>query len=56
LILRAYVMAWGQRAGASKAYLQVEVDNVGAQALYASLGFEVLADYTYVVEGRAARG
>lgn len=39
--------AWGLAQGAGQAYLQVHPENVGAQALYASLGFATHHGYDY---------
>jgi ribosomal protein S18 acetylase RimI-like enzyme len=38
---------WGQARGATQVYLQVMVDNLAAQALYAGVGFETLYAYHY---------
>lgn len=41
------LMDWGARGGASHAYLQVEVGNRAATALYEGLGFATAARYHY---------
>jgi RimJ/RimL family protein N-acetyltransferase len=41
------LVAWGQRQGARKLYLQVEEENTVAQAVYARFGFEDLYGYHY---------
>jgi N-acetylglutamate synthase len=38
---------WGRSQGATRVYLQVELHNRGAQALYAGMGFETLYHYYY---------
>ncbi|MDB5592248.1 MAG: hypothetical protein JWR86_2773 [Enterovirga sp.] len=43
------LMAWGQRAGASRAYLQMREANAVADALYRSLGFTTAYRYTHRV-------
>ncbi len=48
LVLRSLVAA-GQRAGATKVWLQVMPDNTGAKNLYVGLGFEVVHAYHYLV-------
>ncbi|MCB0963561.1 MAG: GNAT family N-acetyltransferase, partial [Acidimicrobiales bacterium] len=45
-VLGALVAA-GRDAGATRAYLQVETDNVAAHALYAGLGFALHHRYHY---------
>lgn len=39
---------WGESLAASRFYLQVRQDNLGAQAFYARLGFATLYDYCYM--------
>ncbi|NBU14877.1 MAG: GNAT family N-acetyltransferase [Alphaproteobacteria bacterium] len=41
------LLAWGREAGASQAYLQVEVKNDVARRLYRSFGFEAAYVYSY---------
>ena len=41
------LMAWGARAGADRAYLQVREENAAARRLYAFLGFEESYRYHY---------
>ena len=41
------LMAWGAGQGATMAYLQVEVSNPGAAALYRGLGFNTVRRYHY---------
>lgn len=43
------LMAWGNAAGADKAYLQVRQQNDAANKLYANLGFQELYRYHYRV-------
>lgn len=43
------MMSWGQQQGATTAYLQVRVSNVAAQALYKSLGFSQVYEYTHYI-------
>lgn len=43
------ILREGRRHGARRAYLQVVSANVGARSLYASLGFEALYDYRFLV-------
>ncbi len=45
----AALLAWGEAAGATRAYLQVAEDNGAARALYASLGFRPAYRYVYAV-------
>lgn len=45
------LMAWGQRSGADRAYLQVRAENDGAQRLYARMGFREAYRYHYRVPG-----
>jgi ribosomal protein S18 acetylase RimI-like enzyme len=40
--------AWGLERGAEHAYLQVELDNVPAQRLYRTAGFEPAYEYVYL--------
>ncbi|MEX3655849.1 GNAT family N-acetyltransferase [Mycolicibacterium fortuitum] len=42
------LLAWGAESGARRAYVQVEVDNHAAIALYASLGFRLHHQTRYV--------
>ncbi len=44
------LMAWGQRMGADKAYLQVMQSNVAAVRLYEGLGFREAYSYWYRVK------
>ena len=41
------LLNWGMELGARKAFLQVEVENIPAQALYRELGFETVYTYWY---------
>jgi GNAT superfamily N-acetyltransferase len=41
------LMGWARDNGASNAYLQVMIDNIPAQALYAGLGFREAYQYAY---------
>lgn len=41
------IMAWGRKAGASNAYLQVETKNDTARRLYRNFGFREAYRYTY---------
>ena len=43
------LLSWARKLGASKAYLQVEMENHPAFALYQQLGFEILYEYWYRV-------
>jgi GNAT superfamily N-acetyltransferase len=40
-------LAWGRRAGADEAYLQVVETNLGAMRLYERAGFETVYRYHY---------
>lgn len=42
------LLSWGAEAGAGRAYVQVEVDNLAAIALYTSLGFRLHHQTRYV--------
>ena len=39
------LLHWAKTEGATQAFLQVDVTNIAALALYRSLGFKVLYDY-----------
>ncbi len=47
----AALASWGRSQGAAAIYLQVEMHNLGAQALYAVAGFETLYRYHYRTGG-----
>ena len=47
--LVAGLLAWGARAGAGRAYLQVRETNAPAVALYRSLGFTLAYRYRHRV-------
>ncbi|KQX35712.1 hypothetical protein ASD04_13115 [Devosia sp. Root436] len=46
-------LAWARTNGATIAALNVQADNLAGQALYASLGYRHLYDYTYRVRRQA---
>lgn len=46
-------LAWAKREGAKFAALNVGADNVAAQALYSSLGYQYQYDYSYRIPGQA---
>ena len=48
--------AWGRSHGAARGYLQVEVDNRPAVALYEKLGYHVHHDYCYRLEPSVGSG
>jgi GNAT superfamily N-acetyltransferase len=41
------LVGWGSKLGASRVYLQVEMNNDGAKALYNLMGFQPLYQYHY---------
>uniref|UniRef100_UPI002453AC85 GNAT family N-acetyltransferase n=1 Tax=Nocardia wallacei TaxID=480035 RepID=UPI002453AC85 len=46
-LICAELVRWGHRHGATHAYVQVAVDNTGAQAMYREMGFVDHHDYRY---------
>ncbi|GAB2701279.1 N-acetylglutamate synthase, CG3035 family [Nocardia thraciensis] len=46
-LICAELLRWGQRRGATHAYVQVGVDNGGAQAMYREMGFLEHHNYRY---------
>ncbi len=50
-LLRTLAIWAAQMQGATRVYLQVEVENQAAQALYARIGFETLYSYHYRIQG-----
>jgi ribosomal protein S18 acetylase RimI-like enzyme len=46
-----HLLNWGKANGATRAYLQVTVENAAAQRLYAGLGFREAYQYWYRVKG-----
>ncbi len=50
------LLAWGAGLGAERAFLQVEVANIPARALYESVGFELAYTYAYWREPRRSNG
>ncbi|CAH1660968.1 GCN5-related N-acetyltransferase [Hyphomicrobiales bacterium] len=49
--LVAALMAWGRKAGADRAYLQVRAENDGARRLYDRIGFREAYRYHYRMPG-----
>ncbi|TFF91560.1 GNAT family N-acetyltransferase, partial [Candidatus Thorarchaeota archaeon] len=39
--------SWGQSKGATRAFLQVETDNLPARKLYKEMGFQISYEYWY---------
>lgn len=49
-LLAAYLLAWGQEQGATKAFLQVDMANAAAVALYKKFGFAPAYSYWHRVQ------